>query len=197
MALILETGAKIDETGLADAFAETDTVFRYFLDTRTGDIGCFDTSIAGAKAPSDDRYIEVPRISAGTQLIWFSEMMRDTMDSEKDQMLIFELSEILHGVSRDTAADALALCEAILEKAGNGWIELWDEWSSSPLWDEIEQWLASLPIPIEDKFEGCGECDLCAMLGDGPRTIGDFLEAKQKAERKLRKKSDDDDDVQR
>lgn len=183
MALLLKNGAKIDELGLADAFVEIDEATRYFLDTLTGDVGSVDVSAPDAKLPAVPRYIEVPRIGADAQLAWLTDMIVEDLDGEADAELIASLSGLI--ARGGDPEDILIECEHALEAAGM--IDAWDDWTSDPLWDEIERWLASLPVPIEDHTERCGECDVCLMLGDGPHTLGDLLEAKQKAARHKKK----------
>lgn len=186
MAFILPNGMRIDEDGLASAFAEINLRQRYVLDVETGDVGCIDANVGGAgKILDKDRYTEIPHVSAAVQLQWIRELIKELMlFSTEDTALVQALARTLDETKEGAEAEALASCERLLEADKNGWIHGWAQWKTDHVWEDLCAWLAQLPVQIEDRFEGCGDCELCKLMEQGPHNIGDFLEAKQKEERK-------------
>ena len=186
MVFILPNGTRIDKEGLADAFAETDPRQRYVLDTLNGSVGCTDTSVNTDNEILDkDRYIEIPRVDAAIQLQWIRELISELMlFSTEDAALICTLTQVLDDAKEGVEAEALASCERLLESDKNGWVHGWVQWKADHVWEEMTAWFAKLPIQVEDRFEGCGDCELCKLMEKGTHNLGDFLEAKQKEERK-------------
>lgn len=186
MAFILPNGMRIDEDGLAEAFSEVNPQHRYVLDTKSGDVGCTDVgSNAGGKVPDKDRYIEISRVGAATQLQWIRELISELMlFSAEDAVLIRRLTQVLDGTRGGNEVETLASCELLLEADKNGWIHGWAQWKADHLWEEMGAWLDQLPIKIDDRFEGCGDCELCKLMEQETHNLGDFLEAEHKEKRK-------------
>lgn len=180
---LLPNQNKIDEDGVIDAMLDTDIAHRYFLDTITGEVGYVEEKAKKTALPNFKRYREIPKVSAHDQLLWMKECIEICIgDSLLSKSLLAEIQK------ETNAEKTLLRCEHILEDDKDGWIHGWVEWQGTAGFDEMKQWLATLQVSIEEKFEGCGDCELCKLMEQGEHNLGDFLEAKAKEERKKEKK---------
>lgn len=177
---LLPNNKKIDEDGVIDAMLDTDTTHRYFLDLNTGEVGCVEKEKEAKEKPLDPkRYIAIPKISPTTQLAWMKDFVESCVDVPD---LVEALMEEMH--SNQSAKKAFKQCIKLLSDDESGWILGWPDWQGTPVFDEMLKWFSTLPFELEERFEGCGDCELCNLMEQGNHTIGDFLEAKQKEERK-------------
>lgn len=179
----LPNGGKIDIEGVIDAMEDTTGLCRYFLDTEKGDVGCVEKISGNGKEKAESlakngRYIEIPNIPEKEQKEWLIEFAQEflKLGNKDERNLYSRIIRILSG-KKENSFD-LALKE--LEKDESGWIHGWAQWQRNCLWEKAEDWFGSLPIEIEDKFEGCDDCELCKLMGQGKHTAGDFNEAMTK-----------------
>lgn len=177
---LLPNHKKIDEDGVIDAMLDTDMSRRYFLDTMNGEVGCVEQKAKNKPVLDPKRYIEVPRITVGAQLSWLKESTQMIEDRDVVEKVMAEMQK--------GSTDALLSCEKILSESESVWIYGWKEWQGQSGFEEMLEWFSTLPIDIEDKFEGCGDCEMCKLMEQGEHNLGDFLEAKQKEERKADEK---------
>lgn len=175
---LLPNHKKIDEDGVIDAMLDTDMSRRYFLDTLTGEVGCVEKGGKKKAAPDPGRYLEVARISVAAQLRW---MKKFTEFCVEDPVVA---KVLLAEMKKENAEKAFSRCEELLRADPNKFMYGWKEWQRQSGFEEMLEWFSTLPIDIEDKFEGCGDCELCKLMERGEHNLGDFLEAKQKEERK-------------
>ncbi len=181
---LLPNQNKIDENGVIEAMLQTDLSRKYFLDTTIGEVGSVEQKAKKSVLLDTKRYIEIPKLSEAVQLEWLKEFMENMISI--DSFLSHALkSEIEKG------EEALARCEKILNEDKEGWIHGWREWRGTSAFEEMKKWFATLPISIEEKFEGCEDCELCKLMEQGEHTVGDFMEAKVKEERKAKTKNKD------
>lgn len=187
MAWYLPNGKKIDEDGLVEAFGNVTSAQRHVLDVETGNIGCTQTDPgASTKMLDHARYIDIPHVEAKEQMKWLREMMAATMEPE-DKALIDGLKQVMSQEGTGHA-ELLVACEQKLEDDKSGWEHGWLPWKGDHLWERAGEWLKTLPIPIEDKFEIDCDCELCKLFEMDGHTLGDYFEAAQKQERKDKKK---------
>ncbi len=183
---LLPNGAKIDEDGLFEAAADYSESAFYFLDTLTGNVGRVEqedsTKLEQVQAQKE-RYLKIRSVPAESQLSWLLEMLIE-MDASAE--VIEKTANSLN--KNKTSEQNLKECERILEKDKDGWIHGWTQWQQDKIWEGLILWLASLPVGIEDKFEGCGDCELCDLMELGGHTLGDFFETKQYEEEKTKEK---------
>ena len=172
---------KIDEDGVIEAMLHRDTC-RYFLDATTGEVGCVDKKTKKDVLLDTKRYIEVPKLSETVQLTWMKEFMEDMLDMD---------TVLSRTLKNEIEKGALVRCENILNKDAEGWIHGWREWRGTSAFEEMQKWFSTLSISIEEKFEGCEDCELCKLMEQGEHTVGDFMEAKAKEERKSKTKNKD------
>lgn len=178
---LLPNNQKIDEDGVIDAMLDTDMSRRYFLDTMTGEVGCIERGGRRKAVPDPKRYLQVARIPAATQLRWIKEFSKWCLEDEKVK------KALLAETKRKNAEKAFARCEKLLRDDSGEFMYGWKEWQGQSGFEEMLNWFSTLPLDIEDKFEGCGDCELCKLMEKGEHNLGDFLEAKQKEERKRKK----------
>lgn len=183
---ILQSGRKIDMDGLLCAMEDTGES-RYFLDLTEGEIGEVNTKTKQGKEKcqrlsSNKRYVEIPKIRDENRI----ECMRECMDmflkegNKGEQKLHDEMQKILD--SNDTNKFKKALVK--LEKSRTGWIHGWEQFRRDSAWEDAVSWIEKLPVAIEQKFEGCGDCKLCTLMEKGEHDMDDFLEAVKKEKKK-------------
>ena len=124
--------------------------------------------------------MEVARIPAATQLVWMKEFTGFCVGNRVLSGLL------LTEVHKKDTVKAFLRCEELLNASAGGWIHGWREWQGQSGFEEMLEWFSTLPLDIEDKFEGCGDCELCKLMEQGEHNFGDFLEAKAKEERRKR-----------
>lgn len=185
MTFVLKNGNKIDEEGLGDAFGDAEPARVYFLDLETGEVGCIEKG-EGKKIPvsNRERYVEVPHTLASRQIEWLRDFARELIVPEGGSAFADKLFKILDSPLLGNDSLKLSECLEILEKDPSGWIHGWAEWHRDHSCEAMSDWLMKLPIEIEDKFEAFDDCELCKLIEKGPHNLGDFMEAKQKDERK-------------
>lgn len=179
---LLPNNQKIDEDGVIDAMLDTDSSRRYFLDTFTGEVGCIEKEDTKKALPDPTRYLQVARIPAATQLKWMKEFMGFCVDN---RILARLLST---EIQQKDAEKAFLRCKELLNASADGWIHGWREWQGQSGFEEVLKWFSTLPLDIEDKFEGCGDCEMCKLMEQGEHNLGDFLEAAAKEKRKANEK---------
>ncbi len=180
---LLPNQNKIDESGVIEAMLHTDSSCRYFLDTTTGEIGCVEKKTTKNVSLDMERYIEVPKLSEAVQFAWMKKFIETMLETES------LLSRALKN-EIEKGKGALACCEKILNEDAGKWIHGWREWCKTSAFEEMQKWLGTLPISIEEKFEGHGDCELCKLMERGEHNLGDFMEAKAKEDRKLNTNED-------
>jgi len=187
---LLPNKNKIDDDGIVEAMKDGNSNTCYFLDTASGEVGIIDgkkDKSKLAKLRGDSRYIAIPKISDEK---WrkifrdFVEMCEDWDNSATGKLFGKEFAK---------GGNVRKNCVAILEKREkiDGLIYGWRQFEADSLWEEMRKWFSSLPIEIEDdwKSELDCDCELCKLLKEGDHTVGDFMEASQKEDRKRKNKN--------
>lgn len=174
---LLPNNKKIDEDGVIDAMLDRDVSLLYVLDTKTGEVGCMEIE-KQKKHLDPKRYIEIPKVSPALQLKWMEESLQMIEDRA--------VAEAVQKEMQKSGPDILTLCENILSQDERVWIYGWQEWQGTAAFEEMQKWFGTLPFEIEEKFEGCGDCELCKLMEQGEHNLGDFLEASAKEKRKRR-----------
>jgi len=174
----------IDGFGLEEALGDTDLSRQYFLDAKSGEIGCFNATdrkkIREMEAGSD-RYFEIPHVPEITQLEWVREFCE--MILEEDGVLLRRkmLRALKDGKN-------LRACIELIENDKNDWFYAWDSWRGDCLWEEAGNWLAELPIDVVDNWEASDDCELCKLMKTGEYTVEVFKKAAEKEKNKEKKK---------
>lgn len=177
----LPNNQKIDEDGVIDAMLDTDMSRQYFLDTTTGEVGCVVQKAKHKPVLDPKRYLQVVRIPPATQLRWARDFAKWCVDDQAVK------TSLLAEAKKKDANKAFVRCEKILQADPDEFMYGWREWQGTAGFDEMKLWLATLPFYIQEKFEGCVDCEMCKLMEQGEHNLGDFLEAKQKEERKKSK----------
>jgi len=180
---LLSNGNKIDTEGVIGAMEDTTDACRYFFDIEKGDVGCVEKNNGKNKEKAESlvksgRYIEIPNVPDTEQKKWLIKFSQEFLKSgNKDEKSLYaKIAKLLSGKKENSFNMALKA----LEKDKSGWIHGWSQWQRNCLWEEMENWFSVLPVEIEDKFEGCDDCELCKLMAQGEHTLGDFNEASAK-----------------
>ena len=167
---LLSNGNKIDTEGVIDAMEDTTDACRYFFDIEKGDVGCVEKNNGKNKEKAESlvksgRYIEIPNVPDTEQKKWMMKFAQEFLKSgNKDEKSLYaKIAKLLSGKKENSFNMALKA----LEKDKIGWIHGWSQWQRNCLWEEMENWFSVLPVEIEDKFEGCDDCELCKLMPQG------------------------------
>ena len=184
----LPNGSKIDFDSLIDALKDRTGKCRYFLDLQKGEVGCIekgknDLQPKSAVLRETARYVEIAPVAENVQIQWMREYLDEFLQKgdKRERLLYASTQKILSDKKPHTFERILSL----VEKDKRGSIHGWVQWQEDQQWDEVVNWLEMLPVAVESKFKGCGECELCKLMEMGEHTIGDFFEASVKQNRKV------------
>jgi len=61
------------------------------------------------------------------------------------------------------------------------WIDTWQNWTQNYLYEEMEYWLASLPIYIKEDLELFDDCPICQAMKEGKTSFEELKESFEKA----------------
>ena len=181
---ILPNEKHIDTDGVIDAMGDISGRMKYFLDIISGEVGCVNSKEKKkvTKLLQDSRYLEVPKVSTSSQLVWFKDFI-DTIlpvGTKKEAALYNRLNKVL----KIDVPETLDQCHKIIESEDKSLFVGWLQWRGDCLFEEMKKWFAGLPVKIEERFESDCDCELCKLIEKGDHNIGDFKEALQKQERK-------------
>ena len=163
-AYLLPNGAKINVDGVLDAILSKEEFPETYLDTENGVL------------------LNIPSLEILRQ--WVEEIGQSTRyylverlsDAERDRVAGDFVDEILEDMVRGDvpgARSALAQggwqgMEDFLAKQTDGQIHGWDQFIADEAWEHAEQWLTNIPgVPIQEVFEGCGNCSICELMRKG------------------------------
>ncbi len=147
----------IDVDGIIDGMLDEDVHILYFFDGKTGDVV---SGEEGKSIPTDTmRYFQIPKVHATRKEKWMRDFIRDFVYIE-DKRLAGKLKEVfdlggVHGV-----------CE-FLEVYDESWVIVWNEWQGDITFERLEDWFATLPLMIEEKWHGDDDCAVCRAMRDG------------------------------
>ncbi len=147
----------IDVDGIIDGMLDEDTHVLYFLDGKTGDVV---SGEVGKSIPTDTaRYFQIPKVHGTSKEKWMKEFIREFVYTE-DRKLAGKLKEVFDfgGVH--------AVCE-FLEAYDESWVTAWDEWRGDSTFERLEDWFATLPLTIEERWHGDDDCAVCRAMRDG------------------------------
>jgi len=178
---ILPNGSKIDIDGVIDAMGDFVSETRYFLNTLNGEVGCveLDDKKFLENITKNPNYIEIPKVTERSQrkcMRKFADIM--LKDGDREEKKLYEK------IRKALVKGELGKCITILEKSKMGWIHGWAQWQGDQIFEEMEGWFKTLPIPITEKFEADDDCELCKLMEKGEHNLADFKEAAQKEIRK-------------
>ena len=178
--LKLPNGKTIDEQVVMGGMQDLDPANKYFLDIQTGEIVIISNLDDAAKSRLDqvenesDRYMRIPTISSLQQRKWMKRYVEEFVageELEEDDHLSEKLLMVLEG------KDALRQFKDVLAKAENGWLGAWCQWSSEYVYEEMQEWMDTLPVEITDEWEAEDGCAVCSAMTNGDGSTEDLLKA--------------------
>lgn len=178
---LLPNNKKIKDDGILEAMEDSDLTNHYFLDAKTGEVEIIpemfdeeaDERLEKIEEQSD-RYFCIPQIPSYEQYKWMEEFVQDFVGRE-DKNLQEKLEIALDGKG------AFSRFKNVLLVAGGGWFDAWEEWKRNYLYEELEVWLAGLPIDIKEDSEYFDDCPVCQAMKEGKTSFKQLKEVFQKA----------------
>ena len=139
-----------------EAMKDSDLSKHYFLDIETGEVEfvseMFDDNsnkMLEEIEKQSNRYFKIPQIPSDEQYQWMKEFVQEFV-GYKDKDLQEKLEIALNGKG------AFSRFKDVLYAAGGAWLDTWQEWERSYLYEELAVWLAGLPIDIKEDSEYFG-----------------------------------------
>jgi hypothetical protein len=153
----LPNNTAIDVNGIIDGMLDEDMHILYFLDGKTGDVV---SGEEGKSVPTDTaRYFQIPKVHSTSKEKWMKEFIREFVYTQ-DKKLAGTLKEVFDFDGVD------GVC-TFLEEYDESWIVAWDEWQGDCTFERLEDWFATLPLLIEEKWHGDDDCAICRAMRDG------------------------------
>lgn len=163
----------IDEDTLLRGLDDNDPANHYFLDIEKGHVISVSEDAVTARLEST-RFVEVPKIQPQQEFGWMRSFVDDFVACE-DPEAEKKLAVVLQEESRSRRF------QQVLEEVQNGWSDAWNNWKLDCLYEELQKWLASLPIEIIDEIEWFDDCAVCQVMAKGLPTMEDLTQAFDKA----------------
>ncbi len=176
------THKPIDMDALTRAALDRNAATAYALDIETGEVEFHSdfidtpqeqTAASGRWDAHPERYFAPPRIPGYEQYRWREDFIRGIVATE-DMRLAGALRRSIAG------KDAFRRFTRILKDAGDGWTAGWRQWEADAAFEEIQLWLAALPVAIHEELDLDGSCDSCKDFAHGES----FFVQQQRLERK-------------
>lgn len=181
----------VDVEGAIDGMLDENKANRYFLDTKTGDIGCVDTGNRGNDQKLESitrersRYRELPRVSEEKKKEWLTWFVENVMSFDQaDAPLQSKLREALRvgGFQK-----ALAVLESSTEDSGYSW----DICAGDRAFEDLGVWLKKEVPGFTYELKGCEDCAICRADANGAG-LHDLLDAFEE-----QRQNDEDDPPQK
>lgn len=179
----LQNGKTIDIDIIMLGLQDSDLANSYFLDTQTGEVEFLSDHTDDKKENQleeiknqDNRFIRIPQITSYDQYQWMKEFVDEFVshEEEKNEHLSEKLSIALNGKG------AFRRFKDVLANAGKGWMDSWHQWQNDHLYEELREWLISLPIGVSEAWEPFDDCAICQVMTKGDTSTQELLKAFQK-----------------
>jgi hypothetical protein len=163
----------VDVEGAIEAMLDDDISNVYFFDIEKGKVCCIESEKDGGDkkikeiSKKIERYFKLPRISKKVKEKWLKSFVKE-MISPEDLGLSKKLLKHPEKNYYDTVLE-------IIEKSEEGWIHGWAEWSHFDAYEIFEDWIYSLPVEIDDEWDGCENCAICRAMESGKDSIPELL----------------------
>jgi hypothetical protein len=163
MVFLTPTNKEIDLDALQRAMLDRNFATSYALDIETGEvefISDFMDTIEDQEKASDrwdatpQRYFAPPRIGGDEQYRWREDFIREIVIVE-DTRLSERLRRSIKG------AHAFRRFHQALKDAGEEWLVGWRQWEADSAFEEIQLWLAAVPVDITQDLPLSEDCDMC------------------------------------
>ncbi len=185
----LPDGNKIDIDGCVMAVLSTREFPMHFLDTESGNVCIIDSKEAlndlVEKIGDSRQYLEITHFDDKD----YSEIVSNFLD---DIIAVMASKSLYNKLKKFLDEEGWKKTIAELEKDKDGWIHGWSQYIHDEGYDQAVDWLMNIPnLKVTEKFEGCGDCEICKAMREGKNGYGDLMEAfaiqkaKQKPKRNL------------
>jgi hypothetical protein len=163
MIFLTPTNKEIDPDALTSAVLDRNLATSYALDIETGEVECIsDTSdtaeeqekISDRWEVAPQRYFAIPRIYGHEQYRWREDFIREIVSSD-DKELANALWKSLEG------ANVFSRFYHTLRNTGDEWLVCWMQWEDDSALEEIQSWLATLPVDITQDPPLSADCNMC------------------------------------
>jgi len=155
--LKLAKGKKIDEEGIIRALGGDEKGKEYFLDSFSGEVIIAENKKTASEFKNKERYFLIPEIDKATQLLWLKEAAREVMSREDEKIFKLLTKAFAQGKSYEQCLD-------LIKRTDESWLWGWNSWRGDCLYEEMLNWLASLPIKIEEEQEYFDDCPICQAM---------------------------------
>ena len=167
----LPNGIKLDMDSLCDAMEDSDLSHHYFLNTKTGAIeSVFESSADDLDLEMETydnrkQFIPVDKIEPYQIYEWMRDFIKELIEPENPN-LAKKLSKVISGKR------AFRRFKDTLQTHDDSWLDGWYAYVGDLVWEEARQWLAGLPIDIEEKMSWMDDCPLCQELKKSEESEG-------------------------
>lgn len=144
--LKLSSGIKIDEDGVIEAIKCSDASVSHYLDAVTGQVGGVKQN---SKKLSKNRYFKIAKVSESKEIKWAKSYVKELMDP-KDKLSGKLLKSLQKGFDNFYKT---------IEKTDE--IYGWPQWEQDLAYEEVENWIDTLPIDIANEWEWDCDCAIC------------------------------------
>lgn len=168
---LLPSGRKINTDELVEALAGTEGI-QGFLDAQSGQIEWLpdsdftygdsdDEKLAAIRQKIDDdldqRYFRIETVPVWQQYQWMKSFADDIVSGENSG-LAERIDIALDG------SGAFGRFKRVLGEAGEEWLPAWYSYRDDCLWEEMQNWLASLPFPVRRQMDYADNCPVCQSM---------------------------------
>jgi hypothetical protein len=165
----------VDVEGAIDAMLDDNISNVYFFDIEKGEVCCIESEKNGSDkkikeiSKKAERYFKLPRVSKKVKEKWLKSFVEEMISPE---VLVLSKKMLKHPEKNyyDTLLE-------IIEKSEEGWIHGWVEWSHFDAYEIFEDWIYSLPVKIDDEWEGCEDCAICRAMASGKDSVPELSKA--------------------
>ncbi len=172
--LKLSNGKKIDEEGIISAMGGDETGKKYFLDSLLGEVIIAENESTMSEFKNKKRYFLIPEVDRVKQLSWLKEAVAEVMSREDEKIFKLLSKAFVRGKSYDQCID-------LIKQTDESWIYGWNSWRGDCLYDEMLDWLESLPIKIKEEQEFFDDCPICRAMKEGRDSLEELKDAFREA----------------
>ena len=165
----------VDVDGCITAMLDDDVSNVYFFDIERGEVCCIEDEKRGGDkkikeiSKKTERYFKLPKVSKKDKEEWLKSFVKEMISPDD-----LKLSKDLLKPSEKNYYDVVL---EIIKKSEEGWIHGWVEWSHFDAYEIFENWIYSLPVEIDDEWEGCDDCAICRAMASGKDSVSELLKA--------------------
>lgn len=179
---LLSNNKQINEKVIIEAMSAEDFNRYYFLDDKTGQVKSIyaNKRLTNIEQQTNGRFI-IPQITYYEKQKWMKDFIEDfgifMMDDDDGDAEKVYARLLLVQDKKDFYEQSLK----ILREENWIWIDTWQNWTQHYLYEEMEYWLASLPIYIKEDLELFDDCPICQAMKEGKTSFEELKESFEKA----------------